>query len=317
LSDINYLQRLTIQLATGVGKLPESFRQRHASYLLAAQRDDGGFAGRMGDSDLYYTGFALRGLSILDRLQGEVASRAADFLRQRLHSRETIIDFLSLIYGGVLLENSAGIDIFADAPTNWRESVVATLNQLRRDDGGFAKSPEGSASSTYHTFLVLICFQLLQQQMPDPDLIVRFLKSRQAPDGGFHEIRVSKRAGTNPTAAAIASLAALDQIDSPTRETTIDFLCDMQTDEGGLRANDRIPIADILSTFTGMVTLIDLSAIHELDLLPLKVYCDSLQLESGGFHAAVWDDAHDVEYTFYGIGAHAILANLDTSKESE
>ncbi|MCA9222003.1 MAG: geranyl transferase, partial [Planctomycetales bacterium] len=55
-----YLENLTIRLATGVAELPEPVRQRHVQYLLSAQQTDGGFAGREGDSDLYYTGFALR-----------------------------------------------------------------------------------------------------------------------------------------------------------------------------------------------------------------------------------------------------------------
>ena len=42
--------------------LPEAARARHAGYLKSAQNSDGGFSGREGDSDLYYTAFALRGL---------------------------------------------------------------------------------------------------------------------------------------------------------------------------------------------------------------------------------------------------------------
>ena len=288
MTDLNYLARLTIHLASGVGKFPTELRQRHAGYLVSAQRDDGGFAGREGESDLYYTGFALRGLAITGELEGDVAQRAADFLTSRLQARENVIDFLSLIYGGMLLETAAGLNIFADAAPNWRDQVVATLNQLRREDGGFSKSPEGRASSTYHTFLVMICFQMLEREIEAPDGIRGFLKSQQAEDGGFHEIRVSKRAGTNPTAAAIGALMMLGGVDEETREGTLDFLCEMQNDEGGIRANDRIPIADVLSTFTAMVTLNDLNGITELDLPALKQYCESLQLPGGGFHAAAW-----------------------------
>ena len=88
-------------------------RARHANWLLALQREDGGFAGREGDSDLYYTSFGLRGLSMLGELNGEPAERAAAFLLGKLASQQTIIDFLSLIYAGFLLDTSAGIDIFA------------------------------------------------------------------------------------------------------------------------------------------------------------------------------------------------------------
>lgn len=303
-----YLAELTIRLSSGLGRLPEQVREKHADYLKSAQRDDGGFAGREGDSDLYYTGFALRGLAVLGELYGPVAERSADFLRGRLTGRESIVDFLSLIYGAALLENAAGIDIFSDLQSDWRSSVVSAMEELRRDDGGYAKGPEGRASSTYHTFLVILCLQLMDAPINDPGRVVQFLKSQAAEDGGFREIRAGKRAGTNPTAAAIGSLRILDALDEETCEDTIDFLCEMQNDEGGLRANTRIPIADLLSTFTGALTLADLGALDEVDIPAMQQFVDSLQLEEGGFHAAAWDLAHDVEYTFYGLGNLALLA---------
>ena len=60
-----YLEALTLRLAGGIAALSEDFRASQAKYALAAQRDDGGFAGREGGSDLYYTGFALRSLAML------------------------------------------------------------------------------------------------------------------------------------------------------------------------------------------------------------------------------------------------------------
>jgi len=305
----NYLQDLTIRLATGVGKLREDQRQRQVDYLLRAQRDDGGFAGRMGGSDLYYTAFGLRGLSILGELYGECAERAAVFLRDQMHQHQTIVDFFSLFYAGQLLRISAGIDIFEDADATWRDQVLQLLESLHRDDGGYAKAPEGNASSTYHTFLVLLVMQLLEQPIPRAEQIVAFVYSQEQEDGGFREIRVGKRAGTNPTAAAVGTLRILDQLRDDSRETTTEFLLDMQTDEGGLRANTRIPIADILSTFTGVLTLDDLGEMHELDVDRLQQFVNALQLDSGGFLAAAWDELPDVEYTFYGLGCQALLAN--------
>jgi geranylgeranyl transferase type-2 subunit beta len=303
-----YLEELTLRLAAGIAGLPEEVRDRHAAYLLSSQRADGGFAGREGDSDLYYTGFGLRSLAVLGQLYGPPAQRAAAFLKDRLTGRESIVDFLSLIYGATLLDVSAGINIFAEIATDWRQAVAAALDQLRREDGGYAKGSEGTASSTYHTFLVLLCLELIEQPVPDPDSIVRFLLSQRSAEGGFREIRASKRAGTNPTAAAVAALRILGKLDEQSREATIDFLCDMQTDEGGLRANTRIPIADLLSTFTGALTLLDLGALDEIDGADVLRYVTSLELADGGFHGAAWDLAHDVEYTFYGLGCLALFS---------
>jgi len=304
----SYLEKLTLRLAAAIAELPEGLRGRHAKYLLAAQREDGGFAGREGGSDLYYTGFALRSLAMLGELYGPVAERAAEFLRSRLRGQESIVDFLSLIYGTALIQSAAGIDVLADAEPSWRDAVAAALEKLRRSDGGYAKGAEGVASSTYHTFLVLLCQQLIGRDAQRPQEIVAFIQSQRCEDGGFREIRASKRAGTNPTAAAIGALRISNALDGETREETIDFLAEMQTDEGGLRANTRIPIADLLSTFTGLLTLEDLGGTAEIDLAAVRRYAVSLQLEGGGFHGAEWDPAHDVEYTFYGLGTLALLS---------
>lgn len=305
---VNYLQDMTIRLAVALNELPEDLRERHISFLSSVQREDGGFAGRDGGSDPYYTGFALRSLAMLGQLHGQLAERAADFLRFRLTQRETLIDLISLIFSAALLDSAAGIDVFADANEGWRDSVAATLRNLRREDGGFAKTPEGAASSTYHTFLALICLQLIERPIEDSDDIVRFVMSQQDAMGGFLEVRAAKRGGTNPTAAAIGALRMLGQLDDETRNSTIEFLAEMQNEEGGLLANSRIPLADVLSTFTGMWTLADLGGLDEIDRSAALQFVQSLDQPSGGFVAAMWDSVCDVEYTFYGLGAIALLS---------
>lgn len=302
----SYLERLAIRLAIAMAELDSETRARHAQWLLARQREDGGFSGREGESDLYYTSFGLRGLSVLGELNGEPAERAATFLKGKLTSQQTIIDFLSLIYSGFMLDTSAGIDIFADSAVDWPDAVAETLELLRREDGGYAKGPDGHASSTYHSFLVTICLQLLERLPPNPESLTQFIYSQAAEDGGFLEIRAGKRAGTNPTAAAIGTLQILGGIHEDIRQQTIDFLADMQTDEGGLRANTRIPIADMLSSFTGLLTLYDLNGEDEVDRRQILTYARSLEVAEGGFFGAVWDQAADVEYTFYGLGTLAL-----------
>lgn len=303
----SYLEELTIRLAVGVSRLPEEVRARHARFFLGGQREDGGFAGREGGSDLYYTNFALRSLALLGELHGDVAERARRFLAARLAGQATIVDFLSLVYSASLLTLSAGLDVFADAAPDWREAVAAALEKLRRDDGGYAKGPEGTASSTYHTFLVALCRQLIDAPLVEPERMVAFVLSQRREDGGFVEIKPMKRSGTNPTAAAVGLLKIVGRLDEDVREGVVDFLAEMQTDEGGLRANTRIPIADLLSTFTGLLTLSDLQAADNIDAAAVMRYAKSLELEDGGFLGAVWDQGVDVEYSFYGLATMGLL----------
>jgi geranylgeranyl transferase type-2 subunit beta len=279
---------------------------RH-QHRVRKRQPDGGFAGREGPSDLYYTGFALRGLAVLGQLYGPVADQAARFLQSRMAGQAAIVDALSLIYGAALLESASGKEVFASVASGWQDALSDWLETLRRDDGGYAKAPEGRASSTYHTFLVLLCRQLIERPVPEPHRIVEFLRQQEVEDGGFLEIRAGKRAGTNPTAAAIGALRILSALDEPTRELTADFLQDMQTDEGGLRANTRIPFADLLSTFTGCLTLQDLDALDRIDVAAARRYCESMEVAGGGFHGFALDEQRDVEYTFYGIGGLALL----------
>jgi len=304
----HYLQDLTLLLGEGLGRLPDEVRARHGEYFRQAQQADGGFGGREGGSDLYYSGFALRGLALCGLLEGETATRAAAYLQSRLAAQLPMVDFLSLIYSAALLDMAAGIDIFAAQPPTWKTNVAAALEQFRRADGGYAKTDEGDASSTYHTFLVVICYQILDLPVPNPERIVQFVLDRQRIEGGFVEIGPMKRGGTNPTAAAIALLKILGGLTAQLRESTIEFIAEMQNDEGGLRANTRIPIADLLSTFTGLLTLFDLQAPDAVRLKPLRHFVKSLEQPTGGFFAAAWDTTADVEYTFYGLAALALLA---------
>jgi len=303
----DYLQRLTLRIAAALGNWSEQRRQREADYFLRQQQPDGGWRGREGGSDVYYTGFALRSLAVLGALRGAPAEKAGAFLRAKLTGRESIVDFLSLLMSGALLEISAGVDLYSSAGPQWRDAVANSLEQLRRPDGGYAKGMEGSISSTYHSFLVLLCRQLMERPIPEPERLVKFLLSQRAAEGGFLEIRLQKRAGTNPTAAALGALQMLGAMTLEIRDETIDFLVEMQTDEGGLRANTRIPIADLLSTFTGLVTLTDLEGLGELDLPAVQEFVKSLAQPDGGFSAAAWDPAGDVEYSFYGLGCMGLL----------
>lgn len=304
-----YLRDLTLRLARGVAALDDGQRARHLGFFSSAQRSDGGFAGREGGSDPYYTSFGLRSLALLGELYGDVARRAAEFLQGRLIGQESLVDFFTLLYSAELLQVSADIDLFAASRTDWRKQVTEFLLQLRRDDGGFAKTEEGAASSTYQTFLVCVAFDMLHQPIPESDRIVEFLRSQQMDDGGFREIRAARRGGTNPTAAAIGALRILDRLDEESTEGAIDFLLERQSDEGGLTANTRIPIADVLSTFTGLVTLTDLGARDEVDLAAIARFVAELESPDGGFRAALWDDRYDVEYSFYGLGTLALLAD--------
>jgi len=306
-----YLLDLTLRLARGVASFPAERRHRHAQYLLASQRPDGGFAGREGASDLYYTSFALRSMALLGELEGDVAERAGQFLRTRLAGSAAVVDLFSLIFSAQLLHVSTGVEVFDASKADWRRAVAEALESLRRQDGGYAKSAEGAASSTYYTFLAALCLELIEVPLPDRDGVVRFVLSQRRDDGGFVEIRPMRRSGANPTAAAIGLLKT-DALSDDLCGEVAEFLADAQTDEGGMRANTRIDVADLLSTFTATLTLADLNRLDAVDAVidtaAVVRYAESVELTEGGFLGASWDAVSDVEYTFYGLGTLALLS---------
>jgi len=309
LEQLGYLTRLMLRLTIGAAQSPTEVQARHADYVLRKQRADGGWAGREGDSDVYYTSFALRSLAILGLLEGQVAERAADFLRSRLTAYETIVDLLSLVYSVKLIEAACGLDALAASRDGWAARLAELLHTLRRPDGGFSKSLEGQAGSTYQTFLVLLCLELIEQPCPDAEAAAAFLMKQRQGDAGFLEIRVAKRSGTNPTAAAIGALQVLKHLDADTATSAAEFLVDLQTDEGGFQANTRIPLPDLLSTFTACVTLADLDRLNWIDVDSAVRYAESMQQPSGGFRGFEFDPADDIEYCFYGLGLLSLLAS--------
>ncbi len=308
LEQLGYLPRLMLRLTIGAAQLPSELQSLHANYVLSKQQPDGGWAGREGESDVYYTSFALRSLAILGLLEGQVAERAAQFLQSRLTTRETIVDLLSLVYSAKLIEAACGLDPLSASREGWSTRLAELLHTLRRPDGGFSKSLEGQAGSTYQTFLVLLCLELIEQPCPDAEAAAAFLLKQRQADGGFLEIRVAKRSGTNPTAAAIGALQVLKRLDAETATDAAEFLVDLQTDEGGFQANTRIPLPDLLSSFTACVTLADLEHLDWINIDAVRRYAESMQQLTGGFRGFEFDPADDIEYCFYGLGLLALLA---------
>ena len=303
------LLELVARLAEGCGELPADRREESIRAVKAFQAPSGGFRGRAEEADLYYTAFAVRTLAILDGFDPATADSTRRYLQSTLQDRTTLVDLVSLLFAAYTLEAATGEDVFETAQADWSRRFLDELERHRCDDGGFARTTKGAAGSTYQTFLNLLCYELLDQPIPQRERLISFVLSQRAAEGGFLEIRAAKRAGTNPTAAAVGSLEILGALTDEIRSETVAFLHTLLGDEGGFRANTRIPISDLLSTFTGLWTLDRLGGIDELPMEKIADYVSSLEVP-GGFLGAVLDEEADVEYLFYGVGTLGLLALL-------
>lgn len=318
---LNYLSRQRAVLSAKLARLPAEVRNRHTTFLTAVQTADGGFAGREGGSDLYYTAFGLWGLFILGALTPQVGYRAADFLRQNWQRPNHLVDFFSLLHSFRLLREifpdkvdqlRALPEELHDAEADWGDMVTAGLETCRTPDGGFARAPGQNSGSTYATFLTALCHDELARPLTDAEKTIAFLHARRREDGGFVELAPMRRSGANPTAAAVASLRIL-QPTATDWEPAVNFLASLQNAEGGIGANTRVPLADLLSTFTAAWTLYDVGRLDALDRDAALRYVRDMEIPSGGFRAGIWDDRVDVEYTFYGLGALALLSSSEST----
>src|SRR5262249_22825031 len=145
-------------------------------------------------------------LVLLGCLKPDIAERTASYLRMRLSGHATPIDFFSLLFSCLLIQTAAGIDVLENVPGDWPNRVAELLESFRSKDGGYGKGPVATGGSTYHSFLVALCYELLNQPIPRSEELVRFIRSRRRSDGGFVEIGPMKRSGTNPSAAAVGIL---------------------------------------------------------------------------------------------------------------
>jgi geranylgeranyl transferase type-2 subunit beta len=305
----SFLLRLTERLASELRRLDPERAARHANFILRFRQADGGFAGREGGSDLYYTSFAVRALALLNALDRSRCQDIATYLKNAAAARReySLIDLVSWLYSVITVQLIGNLAPFAGDAESFADEVTASLEAFRRPDGGYAKTHEGGVGSTYHTFLAALCFELLGRSAPDAAGIGRFVLSRRRDDGGFVEIAQMKRSGANPTAAAAALLKRFGAMDDQTMRGIETFLTNVRGDEGGFRANTQIPFCDLLSTFTGLLTAHDLGFVKRIDIESCLRFVNQLEGAEGGFRGAIWDGGADPEYTFYGLGALALL----------
>jgi len=326
MSDSPYLLRLAERLSGGLAGFSCDRRDVHRAFLLSQQQPDGGFCGRgfpddvleetpeRPESDLYYTSFAVRSLVLLQRFEPQDAERVAGYLQATARRAVGVVDLLSWLHCALMVQSQGGGDVLSHAGSDWPVQAAAILEEFRAPDGGYAKTRAGPMGSTYHSFLVALCYELLGRQLPLPERLVDFTRRRQREDGGFVELAPMERSGTNPTAAAVALLQMFHALDAAVREGVRAFLQEVRSADGGFQANSRIPFPDGLSTFTACLTCLEIDAADLLAPTKLSAFLKELELPSGGFRAAAWDRQADVEYTYYGLGLAAMVQSLHRNR---
>jgi geranylgeranyl transferase type-2 subunit beta len=297
---IAYLDLLDEMLHAGLEGLGAGFRQAQLDYVLARQQGSGGFAGRRGEADLYYTEFALRALALLDGPR-EAFARAHPFLSSHPPPRE-LVDVFSLLNARRILVQW-GFELDVDLAACRDE-----IDSRRSHRGGYGRA-DGRGPTAYATFLAGLNLGLLGEDIADAEDAARAIAALQQPDGGFAQERGGV-SHTNSTAAAVTFLLMAEALTGPQGASAATFLIERQSGTGGFTAYPDQAEADLLSTFTALATLSFLDGLDQVDVPSVARFTRGCADAGGGFCASPDDAETDVEYTYYGLGTLALLAGM-------
>ena len=281
----DYLAGLDGMIASGLSGLGRAFRRARAQYVRSRQADDGGFCGRVGGSDIYYTDFALRALLAIDP-DSDALERAASYLESLTGPPRNTVECFSRLNSARILR-AVGFEV-PDQASRCRPDI-----DIRH-------------AGTYDLFLAVLCYHMLGGQFPAAEQAVRRVRSCENPQGGFGQ---TPEGGcqTSATAAAVGLLAMTGELTTRDAGRVSDFLRTMQTAAGGFVAHAAISEPDLLSTFTALVTLSTLDGMDKANLPAIGRFVRSMAAPDGGFHASRYDTETDVEYTYYGLGTTGLL----------
>lgn len=265
------------------------------AFVRSKLNADGGFADRNGESDLYYTSFAIDALTALQVPVPE------DDLRRYLESfgAGDDLDFVHLCClsrcWSALERNHASV-----APT------LEKLETFRTADGGYNQSPDAETGSAYGCFLAYGAYADHGLTNPRPEGISASLTSLLNEElGGWANETTIPVANIPATAAAITIYRNLRM---PIPSKTPQWMLESLHPQGGFAPFPCAPMPDLLSTAVALHALDGLQAPIE----PIRESCldfiDTLWTAEGGFYGTWDEEVLDIEYTYYGLLALGHLA---------
>jgi geranylgeranyl transferase type-2 subunit beta len=303
----SFLAQLDTLLADGWRTLAPALRDPVLDSIRCFAEPNGGFRGRHGVADSYYTDFAVRLLDLAGAAQHEFEP-AAEYLCELTPETDLVHLFGRLNALRVLQKH--GITVKDSV------SVAQVFARQRVGTGGFAQ-PGRTEPSAYLTFLATLICEISGDAFPAGEEAAASLRALRKPDGGFSDTTGEALAQASTTAAAVAALGLLGAVDVQETAQAALFLASLQTPDGGIRAHREAPGADLLSTFTVLTSLAGLRALDLVQLAPIGRFVLGLRTPEGGFCGSPADSEYDVEYTYYGVGSLCLLqAHLNGKKPS-
>lgn len=292
-----YLEVPDALLAAALAQFSPTFRRAQIRALLRYRKAEGGFSGREGPADPYYTDFAVRVL-VPAAAPPNILIGAARYVTG-LPPAEDLAHAFSRLNVARLLARAG----HAVAPEATDPGLALRLNAL--PSGGYRRTP-GAGASAYATFIATLCLALTGRPLPSADELRAALLPLGARSGGFREQEVPGRAQANATAAVLGAHALSPFLEPERAEAAKGFLRTMQTESGGFLSHQGAAEEDLLSTFSALYALGVTGELGHPRLVAAVRFVRALAHPGGGFRSCLSDPEGDAEFAYYGLSSLAL-----------
>ncbi len=266
-------------------------------FVVSQQNEDGGFGDRDGDSDLYYTSFAIDVLTAIQEPLPEEKLRV--FLDSRIERLESL-DFVHLCC------LTRCYSALSDSPSGGQLTpCFAAIENFRTADGGYNQAVGNETGSAYACFLAYGAYSDHGLPLPNEAGVAKCLESLRAPGGAWAN-DVELPVPNIPATAAAVTLCR--NLRLPIPDETPGWILSSFHPGGGFVPFPLAPLPDLLSTAVALHALDGLQVEFGEKKEALLDFVDSLWTAAGGFHGSWEDDDLDIEYTYYGLLALGHLA---------
>lgn len=273
-------------------------KERTIHFLSSHRQSDGGFRGRAGTSDLYYSAFAVGCFTCLG---AEIApmpvflQRFADGSSLDLVHRSCLARLCTLVPG-------------ADPEGKIRQAIKDRFLHDRAKDGGWARSAQAQRGSVYGAFLALGALEDCGERLDEYKTVVSNLELCRAQSGGYAD-QPGEPHGLTPLSAGVLVLKS--HLGLPIASEDLDWLAGRCHTQGGFFAATQVPMPDLLSTATALEALGRCNRITpEIAGKTLRFLDLVWNEDHGTFRGHPLDPALDAEYLWYGLLALGRLSQV-------
>jgi prenyltransferase beta subunit len=285
--------RLRRAARAGARSLSDAAQERVAGYLQGQRAPDGGFLGRNGASDLYYSLFALAALDALDRpLEWDPTARD-----QRSFGDGAPLD---LVHTCCLARGLA----LAPGGRSRAAQVVLGLDEFVAPTGGYRPTRTAEGGSISASFVAQLAYDELELTPPARARIDDCIAARRCADGAWADAPGLATGTTTVTAAATLMRSTHGRCE----RTVARWLAERCAPAGGFLASARAPAPDLLSTAAALLALEAIDAPRKPFTDSAMAFVESLWTDEGGFPGYSADAQSDCEFTYYALVTVGVLA---------